>query len=298
MAPETPLSAIGEDALVQRLLKTLPEPAKSVVIGPGDDCAVVRLTDGSEQLLKTDVVVENVHFLRTAPPEKIGRKALARAVSDIAAMGGKPQHALITLVLPTDLSVEWVERLYEGMRSVAEPFGVSIVGGETARGQQLIISVALTGLATHGALLRSGGRPGDRLWVTGTLGGSLAGHHFDFTPRVVEASWLAIRFRPTSMMDLSDGLAADLPRLAAASNTAWQVVDDTLPLTNNCTIRQAWNDGEDYELLFSTPPKVEADLLSAWQRVFPRVPLTPIGWLTEPSNSPPKPLGGWDHFSS
>jgi thiamine-monophosphate kinase len=285
------LTDLGEDGLVARLVSLLPQ-GQDVVVGPGDDCAVVRRADGSLELLKTDVVVEDVHFLRSAEPERIGRKALARAISDIAAMGGIPRHALVTLVLPSDLNVQFVERLYLGLTTVAQEFQVSVVGGETARGQKLILSVALTGDAPEKPILRSGGKVGDRIWVTGTLGGSIRGKHFDFTPRVAEAHWLVKHFPPTAMMDLSDGLAADLPRLAEASKVGWNVDDASLPRTPG---GDAWNDGEDYELLFTTTAQTEPQLTTTWASAFPHLPLTPIGWLTDPTGDGPS-RGGWDHF--
>ena len=266
-----------------------------VVVGPGDDCAVVRCAEGGVELLKTDVVVENVHFLRSAEPQLIGRKALARAISDMAAMGGVPRHALVTVVLPADLSVSYVLKIYDGLLGVAAEFGVSVVGGETAKGEQMVISVALTGVAPHGAVLRSGACVGDVLWVTGLLGGSSRGHHFNFTPRVREAAWLMQHARPRAMMDLSDGLARDLPRLASASGVGWQVSDEKLPLSDGCTAAQAWNDGEDYELLFTTSASVATGLQAAWQAAFPQTALTQIGVITEAQSSGDA-LGGWDHF--
>jgi len=266
-----------------------------VLVGPGDDCAVVTDDNDSRLLLKTDVIVERVHFNRDAQPALIGRKAMARAISDVAAMAGTPLHALVTLVLPETLVHGEVEELYRGMLAVAEAFGVSVVGGETSRGAIMMISVSLTGTCEEEPVLRSGGQPGDRVWVTGRLGGSIRGHHFTFTPRVKEAAWLASGFRPTAMMDISDGLAADLPRLARASGCGWRMELDALPCSEGCTPEQAWSDGEDYELLFTTSPEVEADLLAAWSHRFPDISLTPVGWL-DFEGIASGPAGGWDHF--
>ena len=291
---DTPLSEAGEDALVARLCALLPQGGAGVIVGPGDDCAVVS-PPPAEQLLKTDVIVENVHFLRSADPFLIGRKALARNISDIAAMGGVPLHALVTLVLPPELTVGFVELLYAGISHVATEHRVSVVGGETARGKELVISIALTGTAPDGAVLRSGSQPGDQIWVTGELGGSIAGHHFTFTPRLQESRWLMQHFRPTAMMDLSDGLAMDLPRLAKCSGTGWNVEHQKLPCTMGCTPAQAWGDGEDYELLFTQPPEVSSALVTAWRQAFPNVRLTCIGELTADVTDTLTP-GGWDHF--
>ena len=294
------LAQIGEDALIARLTKNL-SVGKDVLTAAGDDCAVVQpVGSGMLQLLKTDCIVEGVHFLRDTPKEKVGWKALARVISDIGSMGGTPQHALITLILPPDLPVRDVEELYVGLRRCAETFGVSIVGGETSRGNQWIISVSLTGsvLESH-CLLRSGARVGDAIYVTGRLGGSLTGHHLDFMPRVTEAQWLAQHFEVHAMMDLSDGLAKDLPRMAAASQVSFVLNEAALPLNPGCTTAQAWSDGEDYELLFALPFVLTPKQQEQWQTAFPRVPLSCIGYFVElgEGKEPSLSGGGWDHFA-
>ena len=211
-----------------------------MLVGAGDDCAVIgRPRDARWQLLKTDAVVEGVHFLAAEDPQRVGWKALCRAISDIAAMGGVPAHALITLAAPPTTRVARVKALYAGLRKAARKYGVAIVGGETSRSPgPLFLNVALTGwVERQHCVLRSGGRPGDLLYVTGRLGGSLAGKHLDFQPRLEEARWLVSHFKPRAMMDLSDGLAADLPRLAAASHCGYVVDEERLPLNRGCTPR-------------------------------------------------------------
>jgi thiamine-monophosphate kinase len=290
---------MGEDELVRRLVADLPQSVE-VVTGPGDDCAVVQpVSRGRLQLLKTDCVVEGVHFLKDTPPEKVGWKALARVVSDIASMGGTPQHALVTLVLPPEQSVAWVESLYTGLRLCAARYGVSIVGGETARGGGVVISVSLTGWApARQVLRRDGARAGDAIFVTGTLGGSIRGRHLDFEPRVAEAQWLAGNFRVQAMMDLSDGLARDLPRMAAASGVGFVLEEGNLPVNEGCTPDQAWSDGEDYELLFAVPSRVARKLATAWTGAFPALRLTCVGkFVTTGQGRMPSWQGaGWEHF--
>ena len=290
------LSDIGEDALIHRLVDGLPQGV-DVLVGPGDDCAVVKSGAG-QTLLKVDAVVEGVHFLREADPQLIGRKALARAVSDMAAMGGAPQHAMVTLVLPGDLEVAFVEGLYHGMRRLADEFGVSIVGGETVRGERIVVSIALTGEAEK-PVLRSTARAGDFVVVTGRLGGSIAGHHFTFQPRVREAAWLVEHHQPSAMMDISDGLAKDLPRLAAASGVEFIVDGASLPRTPGASSAQAWGDGEDYELLFTIPPKSWDSLMNDWAVAFPDLPLTKIGQMVPvgQGTTPDFENKGWDHFA-
>jgi thiamine-monophosphate kinase len=290
------LADVGEDALVARLVEITRSTDARLLVGPGDDCAVVQPPFQMAQLMKTDVVVENVHFLSSHDPKLIGRKALARVLSDIAAMGGSPDFALVTLVLRPDLTLKWVEDVYHGLNALAAEYGVVVVGGETTRGSQVVISVSLTGSLPHGMALRSGGKPGDRLFVTGRLGGSYpSGKHLTFSPRLQEACWLMKNHPPTAMMDLSDGLGMDLPRLAAASATGWKVQEDCLPLHEGSTVAAAWGDGEDYELLFAVSPSHESALLEDWTCAFPSIALTAIGWLTEDLEANSQ-HGGWDSF--
>ena len=160
-----------------------------------------------------------------------------------------------------------------------------------------MISVALTGtVARKHCCLRSGGRPGDALFVTGRLGGSLSGKHLRFEPRLAEATWLASNFKPRAMMDLSDGLAADLPRLAEASGCGFEIDPASVPRTRSCSIEAALTDGEDYELLFAIPPSKATALTAAWSKKFPKLPLARIGTLAKPGTATPDLRGGWTHF--
>jgi thiamine-monophosphate kinase len=293
------LGELSEDLLLTRLLRGLPLSA-DVRTGPGDDCAIIGgPRDRVWQLLKTDCVIEGVHFEPGEDARRVGWKALCRAISDIAAMGGEPKHALITIALPRAASVKWIETLYAGLRKAARRFGVAIVGGETARSPRpIFINVALTGeVPRERCVRRDGGRPGDALFVTGRLGGSIAGKHLDFTPRLAEARWLTASFRVHAMMDLSDGLAADLPRLATASGCGFRIEPGSLPRQRGCTAEQAMNDGEDYELLLAIGKADALRIGSAWRRKFPRLPLTRIGELTRGSRqSFLTNQRGFDHF--
>jgi thiamine-monophosphate kinase len=294
------LSALGEDAVVAGL--PFPQQGNDVIVGPGDDCAVIgKRRDRWWRLLKTDVVVEGIHFLSDAEPERIGKKAINRAISDFAAMGGLPEHALITVALSPSTRMEWLTALYKGMGAAAARFGVSIVGGETSRSPgPAFINVALSGRVERKCcVLRSGGKPGDVLYVTGRLGGSRAGKHLDFTPRIDEARFLATRHRPHAMMDISDGLAADLPRLARASGCGFELRENEVPRTPGCSIKKALTDGEDFELLFAVPKTRAQQLERGWNRQFAMLPLTCIGNLTPLGSSPSTRAQrhGHDHFA-
>ena len=300
-APRRPtLADLGEDRVVAALTRQL-VLGKDVRVGAGDDCAVIGAPRAARwQLLKTDVVVEGVHFLPGDDARRVGWKALCRALSDIAAMGGVPEHALITLAAPPSTAMQRLTDLYAGLRKAARKFGVSIVGGETSRSPgPIFLNIALTGSVERTrCTLRSGGKAGDVLYVTGRLGGSLAGKHLDFTPRLTEARWLVTNFRPSAMMDLSDGLGADLPRLAAASRGGYRIEPEFLPRTAGCSIEQALSDGEDFELLFSLAPRDAVKLERAWEKAFPRLPLTRIGELNRQSPIANRQFpNGYDHFA-
>jgi thiamine-monophosphate kinase len=272
---------LGEDRLLEQLLPGL-SSNRGVIVGAGDDCAVVKSgVRGKLQLLKTDCLVENIHFTKKDSAETVGWKAMARPLSDFAAMSGLPEFALVTLIVPSQTTIAWVKKLYRGLENAARPFQVAIVGGETSNIKgPAVISVTVTGVVEKGRWVsRTGGKANDELFVTGRLGGSLRGRHLRFMPRIVESRWLTKNFPIHAMMDLSDGLGTDLPRLARASGVGFELEEAALPLNPGCTPEHAISDGEDYELLFSIAPKDSRRLIAPWQKKFPELPLTRIGRL-------------------
>ncbi|MGH8094500.1 MAG: thiamine-phosphate kinase [Chthoniobacterales bacterium] len=290
---------LGEDRLIAQLVARL-KPRPDVVAGPGDDCAVLA-GPGKDRLflLKTDCVVEGVHFLPNEKPARVGWKAMMRTLSDFAAMSGLPHYAVVTLIAPAEREVRWIRQLYEGLRRAAARFDVAIVGGETSGTKgPMVIAISATGsVEKERCVLRSGGKAGDILFVTGRLGGSGQGRHLNFVPRIDEARWLTQNFRIHAMMDLSDGLGADLPRLAKASGVGFQVDKDALPRARGSSIDAAINDGEDYELLFALSPNDAAALEKKWRQRFPRLALTRIGRLNRNSKfENPKSFHGFLHF--
>jgi thiamine-monophosphate kinase len=293
------LGGVGEDRLLAQLLPGLSRN-RSVVLGAGDDCAVVRFPrQDNFQLLKTDCVVEGVHFTAASPPASVGWKAMARPLSDFAAMSGVPQFALVALILPAEKTLAWTKKVYGGLEKAARAFQVAIVGGETSSSNgPAVISVSLAGFVEKNRWVgRGGGKAKDELFVTGRLGGSLRGRHFNFAPRIEEARWLTKNFPIHAMMDVSDGLGADLPRLAHASGVEFEVDEAAIPRQRGCSVAQAISDGEDYELLFAISPEHGASLKKRWRRRFPKLSLTRIGRLSSPlvirhSKLPP----GYVHF--
>jgi thiamine-monophosphate kinase len=289
---------MNEFELIQRLTRSLPTN-KSVVVGSGDDCAVLDIGLGDRLLLfKTDAVVEGVHFAPDALPEKIGRKALGRCLSDIAAMAGTPTAALITLALPPDFDPEFVQAVYGGVNALARQHEVAIVGGETTtNSDSTLISVALIGFVQRGkCVLRSGAEAGDAIFVTGELGGSLSGRHLEFEPRLTEARWLAQNFSIHAMVDISDGLAGDLKHLLKASRVGAELLSAAIPISREAKrayrdkisakppLLAALTDGEDFELLFTVASKDAVRLLDGWKKEFPKTPLSCIGKITAGEN--------------
>jgi thiamine-monophosphate kinase len=288
---------MNELELIARLTRSLPSNA-TVVAGAGDDCAVLDCGQPGRYLLfKTDAVVDGVHFTSKARPEQIGHKALGRCLSDIAAMAGRPLAALVTLALPDHFSADFVERIYAGINSLAQRHGTAIAGGETTRNpERLLLSIAMVGeVARDKCILRGGAQPGDAVFVTGELGGSLAGRHLEFEPRVAEAQWLADHFPIHAMIDVSDGLAGDLRHILRASHVGAELLARAIPVSRAAKLQaraessskppllSALGDGEDFELLFCVGSGHAVALLDRWKKQFPKLRLTCIGRITAES---------------
>ena len=310
---------MNEFALIARLTQALPTNA-SVVTGVGDDCAVLDLGVPEQLILfKTDAVVEGIHFTSGTPPEKIGHKALARCLSDIAAMAGTPTAALVTLALPEKFDVEFVAKIYAGLNALAQKTGVAIVGGETTTNpERILISISLLGTVPRGKqLLRGGAQVGDAIFVTGELGGSRAGKHLDFEPRLAEARWLTEHFTLHALMDLSDGLGGDLRHILNASRVGAALLKSAVPVSRAARLAARENssakppfvaaltDGEDFELLFTIASQAAVQLLDAWKPQFPKLKLSCIGkiiagegiLIRDKHGSHPFQAHGYVHFA-
>lgn len=315
---------LSEKALIQRIRLRAAggsSAVSSVVTGIGDDCAVLRVPPGHELLVTTDLTLEKVHFRRDwHRPDVVGRRCLTRGLSDIAAMGGVPQAAFLSIALATDVPQKWVDRFFTGLLGLANEFKVPLAGGDTAQSAGGIqIDIVVVGSAPKGkAVLRSGARPGDQIYVTGELGGSAAAlarmaqgrtvgmegaRQFHPKPRIAAGQWLRRRGVPSAMIDVSDGLSTDLEHICRASHVGAEIEAGLIPRARLGEGRKvvgldlALHGGEDYELLFTSSKAVP--------KVVAGVRVTRIGRITEASGmrlieaeGQPRKLsaGGWEHL--
>jgi thiamine-monophosphate kinase len=281
--------------------KRVRSPRGAIFTGIGDDCAVLRLLPGHESLVTTDFTLEGIHFRRDwHPPESVGHRCLARGLSDIAAMGGEPVAAFLSIALPRDLPQAWVGRFARSLISLAEKFGVSLAGGDTAESPNGILAdIIVVGTAPKGkSVLRSGARPGDRVFVSGELGGSAAAvlrlrakpkkklnardypRHFYPEPRIELGRILREKGLATAMIDTSDGLSTDLAHLCEESGVGAELDAGLIPRARvgkparEVDLDLALHGGEDYELLFTAPPGKRVPSQSGG------VALTDIGLIT------------------
>jgi thiamine-monophosphate kinase len=301
---------MSEFAFIDWLRRRTPADPR-VLIGPGDDTAAVRLTPDRPCLATTDMLLEGSCFvLAEAGPRRVGRKAMAVNLSDIAAMAGRPVAAVVSVGLPRRGGRALAEELYLGLRDVADAFDTAIVGGDTNSWDgPLAISVTLLGEATErGPVTRAGARPGDWLLVTGPLGGSILGKHLDFTPRVREALALHAATELHAMIDVSDGLAADVGHLCEESRCGAVLRAEAIPITDaargmsagRSPLEHALSDGEDFELVFAVSPE-DARLLLQKQPVS-GITLVHVGecveqglWLEESGQRRPLEARGYVH---
>jgi len=313
----------SEDELIAAIRKVLSGAGPDVVVGPGDDAAVLARPSG-ELVLSADVLVEGVHFdLAITSARDLGYKAIAVNVSDLAAMAASPRSALVTLALPVSTEDAWVMELFGGMREACDEHALWLVGGDLSRGPAVSISVSVTGEVAPGrAITRAGAQVGDTVVVTGRLGASAAGLRIALEGRApstdLDRALLRAHFRPvarvgegaalaaagaTAMMDVSDGLALDLSRLCAASGVGARLVVEDLPLAEGATLDDALGGGEDYELIATLPNAGAVRAARAALTETFGVPLSAIGeimpeGLTAVTAGREAPLEakGWDHF--
>ena len=321
------LKELGERRVISRIRRAFGEPRTDILIGIGDDAAVVRAP--KSLLLTTDILVEDEDFRRAVfPPRLLGRKALNVNLSDIAAMGGRPLHALVGMAMPGDVEESWLRKFMAGFRSAAREARVALVGGDLSQSEKIVISVTVTGEARY-PLTRSGAHPGDWIFVSGTLGDAAQGFRLleegglqgkgrgvrpllkaflDPVPRLELGALLAQRKLASAMIDISDGLSVDLAHICEESRVGAEVDSSLIPVSaalTRCTkdpLDMALNGGEDFELLFTVRPAK----LTTVRKLSSRFKLTMIGRVTagkkiflvgsDKKKTPLRP-GGFDHFS-
>ncbi len=282
------VSAWGEEKLLTAIRRWLGSASPRSPFGMGDDCAVLPASRG-KQLITVDPVIYGRHFDDTVSPRAVGAKLLKRNLSDLAAMGGRPTTAVLALTLDPRVSRRWLEEFYRGLAASARHFNVALVGGDLAQTDRVIAaSLTLLGQPAGPRIVtRTGSRPGDWIYVTGVLGGSLrTGHHFRFTPRLAEGAWLARHTAVRAMMDVSDGLAKDLHALTPRG--AIPILHpDALPRRSGASLVESLSDGEDYELVFTVGTRSDhSAFVRSWHRAFPRTRLTCIGRFMRPGTEP------------
>ncbi len=288
--------------------------AKPSRVGIGDDAAVFDLPPGCSAVFCSDLITENTHFIRDLhPPDSVGYKAVAVNVSDVGAMGGIPMHFLISLALPGDLDFSWVEGFLDGVERACNDFDVSLVGGDSSSSDRIFVDVSMIGhVRRGGAVLRSGAKPGDGIYVTGALGGSMLGlerlkegnatdpavqRHLYPQPR--QRAGAAIAAQAHAMIDVSDGLSTDLGHILEESRVSARIYKDRIPMAPGATDAQALHGGEEYELII-----VGVDLPAAVEGI----PLTRIGeiidspldhqlFLIDGTRESVLPPRGWEHFA-
>jgi thiamine-monophosphate kinase len=305
-----PFDLRDERAITERLRKAaVIPPGSPVILGIGDDCAIYRPRGSADDLLfTTDMFIEGVHFLReTHKAAEAGRKALARSLSDVAAMGGAPRFCLVSLCVPEWANAKWVEGYFDGILALATPAGAVLAGGDLSHGEKLACDVTVCGAVPRGtALRRDGARPGDDIYVSGTLGGSALGlatmkgkarkRHVYPEPRLVLGQFLREKLRATSAMDISDGLSLDLRRICLASHVSAEI--GAPPRFPGATLEQSLHGGEEYELLFTVRGGMKVPA------AFEKIPLTRIGKVDRGVagevrfEGKPLPAMGYDHFNT
>jgi thiamine-monophosphate kinase len=319
---------LAERKLIERIAQASRAQggSKLITAGIGDDCAVLRVPAGHEMLVTTDFSLEGVHFRREwHPADSVGHRCLTRGLSDISAMGGEPLAVFLSLALPADLPQRWADQFLKGMLGLAQRFGVTLAGGDTAQSPAGVMAdiTVIGSVPASQAILRSGAQPGDSIFVTGELGAPVAllkqmfanpqrkfraaafPAHFYPEPQLAVGRQLRTKKLATAMIDISDGLSTDLRHICESSGVGATISERALPIASlgrhEVELSQALHGGDEYQLLFTVPPsrRVPQEIAG--------VPITRIGYinegneiLVEHENGDTTELepGGWEHFSS
>lgn len=302
------LRDLGEAGLIQRIRQQFQDA--DVTLGIGDDTAILEMPPGNSLLFCSDLVAENTHFIRDLhPPDSVGYKAVAVNVSDVGAMGGIPMHFVISLAAPGNLKVEWIDDFYRGVARACREFHVSLVGGDSSSADSIFVDVAMVGrVKTGGAVRRSGAKPGDAIFVTGALGGSMHGlsllkngdrksaavlRHLYPHPKHELGS--AIASRAHAMIDISDGFSTDLGHVLEESGVSARVYRNLIPSAEDASEDEILHGGEEYELLIVAPDTVSEPELIRVGEIIPatgRPEIRMVAGNTETVLTPK----GWQHF--
>jgi thiamine-monophosphate kinase len=336
-----PDSGDGELTVIRQIrTRATQRSARRLRVGIGDDCAILRVRPGEELAVTTDLSIAGRHFLLDEDPaEAVGHRTLARGLSDLAAMGARPAAAFLSLGLPRELTLKqgrraaWIERFFDGLLALAEAHETPLAGGDLAEAPVATADIVLVGAVRRGrALLRSGAKAGDQLYVTGSLGGAAAGlerlrdlaadrkrrkkplsipkamqaalaPHLFPQPRVAQGFWLQKSGIASAAIDLSDGISTDLAHLCEESDTAAELDAAALPIASSATLKQALHGGEDYELLFSAGPsthvprRIAGVAVTCIGRIVRRRKGGPMVTIKTAEGSKPLEPHGWQHFS-
>jgi thiamine-monophosphate kinase len=279
---------LNELQVVEWLRRMTPATGRGVVLGIGDDCAIFRPRGSTEDLLfTTDQFIDEVHFRMSDSPESIGHRALARGLSDVAAMGGEPRFCLLSLARPRSVSDAWLKRFYKGLLKLAARTNTVLAGGDLAQGATLACDIVVCGAVQRGrAIRRDGARPGDRIYVSAPLGGPAS---LNYPPRLFEPRLkLGRRLRASACIDITDGLAIDLHRLCVASGAAAKL--ERVPLATGASEENALSGGDEYELLFTSSSRPSAGCIDIGE-----IQVGPPGTITLRGKS--LQIRGHDHFA-
>jgi thiamine-monophosphate kinase len=301
-----------ERELIEKLRRRFHQ--SDVPMGIGDDAAVIDWPSGLSPLFCSDLLAENTHFRReTHPPDSLGFKAIAINVSDVGAMGGQPRYCVLSLALPSDIEDTWIDRFIEGIGEGCHRFDTRLVGGDTSRAAQIFIDVSMIGSVDAGrAIGRNGARPGDSIYVTGTLGSARKGlellgtvgpehpsvrRHLYPEPR--HRVGRALAGRATAMIDVSDGLSTDLGHILEASRVSAEIVPSSIPKDDGVALEYALHGGEDYELIVTSaeriPDSIDGVALTRIGTIIPSENLHQT-WLVRESGRETLDAAGWQHF--
>ncbi|MFH0795576.1 MAG: thiamine-phosphate kinase, partial [Candidatus Omnitrophota bacterium] len=291
------LTDLGEFGLITLLTKSF-NPTKDVMVSVGDDCAVLKYSAKEYLLWTTDLLLEGVHFTKSAPAYRIGWKALAVSLSDIAAMAGKPRYALVFVGLPAKSPFSYAKEIYRGIADLAQRYGVQVVGGDTNAYEKVVIGTTVLGVVKKKHLtLRSGSRPGNLICVSGHLGRGKE-THLSFLPKVKEAGEIKRRFSATAMIDISDGLLSDFTRIAEQSKVGGRIFLAEIPAIKGISKEEALTSGEEFQLLFTVRPDQEKAVKKAGFFIVGEVTRKSSGIrVLCPDGRPYRPsTSGFNHF--